>query len=47
MMLEVLAIFGLGPPLADCEDRAGFAELRENQIRVLVKGLQLLAESAT
>ena len=41
-----LAIFWLGTPFTNSKDWAGLAELGEDQVSVLVKGLQLLAESA-
>ena len=46
-MWHHLAVFRLGPPFAHCEDIAGLAELRENQIAVFVEALEFLAEAAT
>ena len=42
-----LTFLWFGPPFANRKDWTGFAELRENQISVLIKSLQFLAKSAT
>jgi len=47
VVLKVLAIFGLGSPLTNCKDWTGFAKLSEDQICILVEGLELLAQSAS
>ena len=46
LLLELLAVLGLGSPFAHSEYRVCLAELRKNQIRVFVESLQLLWESA-
>ena len=40
-----LAFFWLRPPFSNCKDRGGLAELRENEVGVFIKSLQLLTES--
>ena len=46
-LLWDLSLLGLGSPATDCEDRAGLAELRKDQIAILVKALQFLTEAAS
>lgn len=45
--LKVLAIFRFWSPFADSKDWTGLAKLREDQICILVEGLELLAQSAS